>query len=484
MTVAREIQLSDPVQNQGAQLLKEACLSVNDKVGDGTTTAAIIALGLLREGHKAIVAGANPIQLTQGMRDAVGIALDAVRTFSQPVGTKEALQDVALLACNGDEEVARFLADACMAVGKDGTLIIEDGHKTESTLEYKEGMEIDRGLVSPAFFYSPTMTEVVEGALVAIINAPIRAFGDILTLLECAFQFPKNPLLLFAPEVEGEALVGMVINNGKAGMVRCAAVLAPGVGMWKAEYLKDIAALSKATFVDPEAGMNFREWKPEWFGSVRKATLTLKASTLEAYPDAHEGIQARIAQLKTEKDASTSDFDRDRLTERIAKLSGGLAVLKVGGLTEAALKERRARIEDALGAVRAALSSGVSPGGGVAYLRGAEGITVFLEDTHPADGSDRNPDLEAGYQIVSHALLRPLAFLATHAGASPGQTLHGVEGKGWIGWDARRDEIRDVRLSPCIYDPTGVVVEVIQAAVSVATTILTVETSVALKGKP
>jgi chaperonin GroEL len=309
--------------------------------------------------------------------------------------------------------------------------------------------------------------------LIAVVNAPLRICGDVQSILESASQWPENGLLLFAPQIEGEALVTMILNEGNR-RVRCCAVQSPGFGDKMTEHLKDIAALSKAILVDPTAGMNHRKWQAEWFGSLRKATVKFKSSFLQAYDDAHEGIQDRVTQLKTERDSSSSDFDRDRFNERIAKLSGGMAVLKVGGVTEAAMKERRARIEDALSAVRAALREGVVPGGGVAYLVAA-GIEVNIQDE-----TNRSSDERAGWEIVIKALKRPVEQLVNHAGKSGPLMVSRILDRQdlWVGWDANQDRLRPLDVDPAILDPVAVVISVINAAVSVASTLLTVETSI------
>jgi len=477
VTVARELDLEDPLENQGCQLLKGACVRVNDEVGDGTTSAAILTAELLREGHKRITAGMSPVNLVKGMRDVRDIATSFIRDFSVPVETKEDLHQVALIASNGDEEIAENMAEGCMAVGKDGTLSIEDSHGVETILEFKEGMEIDQGYVSPVFASGEKLERVIEGALVAVIDAKLVSLDDIKEMMEIAGGFEKNELLVIAQEVEGPALSVMAINHNQ-GVVQCCAIKAPGFGPHKSEQLKDIAALSGATYVSKEIGLDHTKWQQEWFGSVRKATIKARTTLFEAYPEAQEGIKERMEWLKAEQASCASDYDADRLKERISKLAGGIAILRVGGTTEAALKERRARVEDALGSVQAALNGGVVPGGGIAYLRA--GLAVLADREKMAYCVD---EMEAGSNIVVEALTKPLEYLAENAGENGAYIVRKVledgELESWEGWDAKALKFRNMSDEPPVIDPADVVVTVIETAVSVASTLLTVEASVA-----
>jgi len=477
VTVAREINLEDPFENQGCQLLKSACVKVNDEVGDGTTSAAILTAELLREGHKRVVAGMAPVNLVKGMRDALSIATSYIQHVAVPVDTKEDLREVAFIASNGDEEIADNMAKACMAVGKDGTVSIEDSHGVETSLEFKEGMEIDQGLISSIFASGDRIERIIEGPLVAVVNAKLSGFEDIKELMEVASQFPKNELLVIAQEIEGPALSTMALNHSQ-GVVKCCAIKAPGFGMHKTEYLKDIAALSGATYVSSEIGLDHTKWDQEWFGSVRKATIKTKTSLFEAYEEAQETIQERMTLLKAERDRCTSEYDSDRLKERISKLAGGIAILRVGGVTEAALKERRARVEDALGSVQAALRGGVVPGGGTAYLQA--GMAIMADRAKTEFTQD---DMRAGSNIVVAALSKPLEHLAANAGENgeyiARKLLDTAKLESWDGWDAKTRMFRNLSEGPSVLDPADVVVTVIETAVSVATTLLTVEASVA-----
>ncbi len=475
VTVAREIDLEDRVENLGAQLLLEACVKVNDTAGDGTTSAAIVANAILEESHKLVVAGMDPMRLARGISAAARRAVTVVEDLAMNVEGQAELQRVAFVASNGDTEVADALAEACMAVGKDGTISIEDGHGLGIELEFKEGMEIDKGLPSPVFLGSATVREMTN-PLVAVINAVLSTVDDIKEILEVASQWPDNPLIVIAQDITGHAMVTMAMNDSKSVM-NCIPIQAPGFGDRKTDNLKDIAALAGATFIDPALNMDFRKgFDPEWFGSFRKVEAKLRSTLFVALPEAQEIINERKEHLKREMASLDSDYDRDRLSERIAKLAGGLCIVQVGGPTEAALKERRARIEDALGAVRGALKTGVVPGAGTAYLTASD--TLLSEAAN--DGS-----VEAtGWKVLAQALRAPLYQLAINAGVSGDMTVHKVlearkdDEYGWIGWDANSDTIRDLGEEPLVLDPALVVLSVLRAASSVASTMLTVEASI------
>lgn len=467
VTVAREVELSDPVANQGAAILREACIKVNDEVGDGTTTTALLAAEMLREGHKYVAAGADPNQMIQGMRAAQDAAFETIYALAEPIRTQKDLERVAMIASNGDVEVAKNMAEACMAVGQDGTITIEDGQSIEVTLEFKEGMEIEKGVTNTDFLEGD-IERVIEGPLVAVINVSLNTLEDVQELLEVASQWPKNELLVFCRSVGGEALATMLVNN-KEKVARCCAVQAPGMSHKQADYLEDVAALSGATFVDPEAGYPWQFWDAEWFGSLRKATIKERVSVLLAYDEAGELLEEHIRKLHAQEAVCVSDYDRDRLQERVAKLSGGLAILKIGGPTEAALKERRARVEDALGSVRAALREGVVPGGGTAYLRASERLAERPKDQ---DGFSQ------GWAIVQRALQAPVRKLMANAGYESDPIYSLRDRSDWEGWDVSQAIIRDLTLEPRIIDPTAVVVSAIRAAISVSATLLTVEATI------
>jgi len=474
VTVARSIDLLDPIENLGAQILKEACIKVNNKVGDGTTSVAILAAELLKHGHKLVAAGIDPNQLVRGMSAARDQALSVVEDLAVSIETQKDIERVAMLASNGDVEVAQNMAEACMAVGKNGTVTIEDGQGIDVTLEFKEGMDLDRGPVSHAFLKGD-VERTQEGPLVAVINFTLESLEDIQDLLEVASQWPQRELLVIAQDVKGVALSTM-IENDKQGIVRSVAVLAPGFAVRKAEYLQDIAALSGATFVDPIAGYDIRTWDANWFGAFRRVVYRHNTTLLTAYDEAREGLTQRILELRAQEQHCVSDYDRDRLQERLGKLSGGMAVLRVGAATEAEMKERRARVEDALAAVKASLKDGVVPGAGLTYLRAAMGLK---------ECPGGNEGFVAGWNLVQSALSKPAEILATNGGHSGPAVLDQLRSseKDWWGWDTLQGCYRDLIEDPPIIDPTLVALSVIQAAVSVASTLLTVEVSITEKRK-
>lgn len=476
VTVAREVDLPDPGQNMGAQMLKEACIQVNNDVGDGTSTVAVLTAALLQQGHRVLTGRMDSTQVIRGMRDAGAEVVRNLSPLTMPVETESFLQRVAFISSNGDEEIATFMAKACMAVGRDGTISIEDGRGVESSLEFKEGMEIDKGAASHAFFDRGSVERVIDGPLVACVNAPLTKLEDVHSILEESSQWPQNDLLLFATTIEGQALSTMVLNNSQE-VVKSCAVIAPGFGPHQASFLQDIAAVAGASYISPDKGDDFRKWDPEWFGSFRKVTVGMKGSLLEAYDEASEEIQKRIEWVRAEGEKLTSDYDRDRLNERLAKLSGGFAILRVGGITEAALKERRARVEDALGSVQAALKGGVVPGGGTAYI--AAGLASMPDC---AVGEELDPGYMAGWDVVRRGLEAPMRTLARNAGfAGPALVAQykGHEEKDpWHGWDATTGAFRSLREDPPVLDPLYVVSSVIETAVSVASTMLTTGVSI------
>lgn len=469
VSVAREITLEDPVENLGAQILKNACIKVGDTMGDGTTSVAVLASALLEVCHKQVVGGISPLEIAKSLQEASIAACDIVRDLSIKIASRALLERVAFLASNGDDEIARPLAEACLAIGKDGTITIENGHSTEIDLELKNGMEIARGVAHLDFLRDAT-ERVVEGALVAVVGAKLQSMEDVRELMESASQWPQNQLVIFVEDIHGEALTTMVLNDAK-DTVKCCAIRAPGYGPGKQEHLKDIAALCNAQYIDPVAGMDFRKaFNSEWFGSLRKLTVKTQSSVLEGYEDAEQVISTRLRELDHALTHASSEYDKDRLRERAAKLAGGLCILRIGGATELEIKERRGRVEDALGSVRAALRSGVVPGGGAAYLTASEGL---LFDP---------PSI--GWHVLGEALKEPFASLVRNAGLEPAILLEQVgrardeNNDDWIGWEALTDSIRNLYDDPAILDPLDVVVAVIQTAVSSVAVLLTAEVSI------
>jgi len=476
VTVAREVVLEDHVENMGAQTLKEACIKVNDQVGDGTTTVAILAAVLLEECHRMVIAGYDPMKLAEGVKAAAVRACEIVDDMAIRVENQKELERVAYVASNGDEEVSKALSEACMAVGKDGTISIEDGQGIDIKLIYKDGMEIPKGTVSLGFLREHGGIErTIEGPLVAVIGSRLAAIEDVQALLEEASQWKDHPLIVFAESIEGAALTTMLMNDAQK-VVHSIAVPAPGFGPKRMDHLKDLAAISGATFIDPAAGFDIHKgFDPDWFGGLRKATIGTKTSTLIAHDEAREVIAERIEELKREGAYLDSDYDRDQMSERIARLAGGLCIMQVGGPTEMALKERRARVEDALGSVRSALEGGVVPGAGSVYLAVAEYFPRENDDT----------EANYGWRVLSKALLAPLRQLANNAGHDGNSIVHQLlelrcsEDTEWLGWDVMEERFRDLGEDPPIIDPAGVAKSVITAAASVTATLLTAEVSIA-----
>ena len=459
VTVARELHLENSLENMGCQLLKTACLKVNNQTGDGTTTVAILTAAILIEGSKAVAAGTNPRQLAQELQDAGKQAIKYIRSLALSVRTQKELEYIALISCNGDDEIAKLMAEACMAVGQDGMIVIEDGQHVDSKLEFKDGVELGCGPVGAShtnmggFMHNQT-ERVMDGTLVAVIRASLRTLDDIKDILEVASQWPDNPLLVFAGDVDGDALRTMILNDHKNVLKSCA-FNAPAFRNQE-DFLKDVAVLAGAHMVDPMID-DIRNWNSEWFGSFRQANIKWDRTIITTYSDKFEFAQARIKELKQQE--TDSDFDRGRILERIAKLSGGMAVLKMGGVTEIALKERRARVEDVLGSTRAALKDGMVPGGGRAYQLAAQAID--------------NP-------ILKKALLQPINIQAQQLGLSATIITESLQDEPWIGWDVLLNQVRNLQDDPMIADPTLVVESVIKAAVSVASTLLTVEAAVVM----
>ena len=482
VTVAREINLPDPVANMACQTFKEACIRVNDMAGDGTTTAACLSTALLRETVKLVEAGYNPVLMARGVQMATQAAIEAIKTrLALPIETQAQLEKVALIASNGDEETAANLAEAVMAVGKNGTVSIEDGNGVETVLLFKEGMEIDRGAASMHFLKNQN-ERVIDGPVVAVIAAQLNTVEDVLDLCEEATTFGGRPLVLFCENIGGEALKTLVMNDSNKDIdFEFVAIVAPGNFDRKKDYLGDIAALAGADLVDPAMGMGWKQWNREWFGGLRTVRVEAKKSTLVAYDEASEVIQERIAEIRAQYQLTTSQFDTDRLNERLAVLEGGLCIMQIGAYTELELKEKRARVEDSLGAVQAALEDGIVPGGGTAYIAAHQMILGQC----PEDASEEE---KAGWKVMEQALLAPLATLAANAGLNGQYRVEKLlderpSDDSWVGWDAVKNEVRDFEDDFTVIDPTRVAVAVIESAASSASALMTSEASVSIKAQ-
>jgi len=473
VTVAREVGLEDAIEDAGCKILRQACLKVNDEAGDGTTTTAVLAAAILREGHRMIVAGHDPNQIVRGIRTVAEGVTEVLWDLAEPVSGETLLRQVAMVSCNGDEDIADALTEACMAVGKDGTVVIEPGERREIELVFKEGVEYPSGPANPSFLGSD-VERTMEDPLVAVIVGVLSSAQDVVPVLEEASQFPRNELILIADAVESEALATISMND-RQGVVRCVPYGGSGLGLQRRGPMEDIAALSGATLVDKALGNDHRAFQADWFGSFRHATLGLTKAVFTAHDEAHDGVQARIEKLKEEMASSVHEYDRDKLRERIAKLQGGMCILKVGGTTEAEIKERRARIEDALGAVQSALRHGIVGGGGSAYM---------WASTRDSLCDELEGDQRVGGQILLRALQAPLHRIASNAFKRADSIVERVydgmkdDNDGWFCWDARQDIYRSPFEEPMVIDPVFVAVSALQAAVSVATTLLTAEASI------
>jgi chaperonin GroEL len=388
------------------------------------------------------MAGVDLVQLMAGIKEAAGFANTVLDAMTLPVETPQILERVAWISSNNDAEVAKALTDACLAVGKDGTVVIEDGEACNIELIFKEGMELTQG-PSSTHFLKGNVERALESCLVAVVPQILSRPEDVISIMEEASQFPDNPLLIIAERIEGTALSTMVMNDDK-GVVTCVGMDGNGLGMHRKEVLKDIAALAGCGTIDPNMGFDHTKFESEWFGSFRKMTIGTNKSVIHSYEEAKDSVGERVVTLKAELAASTHDYDRDRLSERIAKLQGGFCVVRAGGVTETAIKERRARIEDTLGAVQSALREGVLPGGGTAYLTAYQD----LYERGFEEGA-----FGVGQKALADSLLSPLMTIAENSQMNGHVIVHMVltarknieesEDAGWIGWDAVQDKIRD-----------------------------------------
>jgi chaperonin GroEL len=475
-TVVREISLSDPCENLGASILKEPCLAMSDAVGDGTTTTAILAANILRTCARFITGGYQPIELVRGLREASEVVTDLLREMAIEVVTEAEIRAVAMIASNGDEEISDLLTQGCMAVGRDGSISIEDGRGTQSELIIRDGMDFDSGFTH--YHLSPEGGRLfLEQPMVALFTRGLFTFRDVRSVAETASQWPHRPLLIIAPTVEGEALAAWALNPKIRQSQVWTAVSAPGYGPDQRAYLEDIAALSGATLVDTDAGMDHTEFQGEWFGNlVQTATIEKDKTNLVGYDTGNEDLERYIESLKTRLRKSTSNYDKDRIRERIAKLDGGFCVLRVGGVTESTLKERRARIEDALGSLRAALEHGILPGAGSALQAASE----WLTERGYEDGG-----VGKGQMALARALREPLRVLVENAGLSASVMEHKVwnarKDAGfdpWVGVDLTTGGVRMLHGDPLVIDAARVLVDAIRYAVSATSTLVMTELAV------
>jgi chaperonin GroEL len=464
VTVAKEIELEDHFENMGAQMVKEVASKTSDVAGDGTTTATVLAQAIFREGIKNVTAGANPMALKRGIEKAVDAVVDELKKISKPTKGKKEISQVATISANNDKTIGDLIADAMEKVGKDGVITVEEAKSMDTTLEVVEGMQFDRGYLSPYFVTDPERMEVVlENALILIHEKKISNLKDLLPILEQIAKMGK-PLLVIAEEVEGEALATLVVNKLR-GTLSTASVKAPGFGDRRKEMLQDIAVLTGGAVVSEELGIKLENIKLEDLGKAKKVVIDKENTTLIEGAGSQKEIEGRIKQIRTQIEETTSDYDKEKLQERLAKLAGGVAVIKVGAATEIAMKEKKARVEDALNATRAAVEEGIVPGGGVAFLRAAMVI----------DHLKLKGDEKVGGDIVRRALEEPIRQIAENAGVEGSIVVQKVrENNGAYGFNAETESYEDLMASGII-DPTKVTRIALQNASSIASLMITTE---------
>ncbi|CBE69529.1 MAG: chaperonin GroEL [Candidatus Methylomirabilis oxygeniifera] len=464
VTVAKEIELEDNFENMGAQMVKEVASKTSDVAGDGTTTATVLAQAIFREGIRNVTAGANPMALKRGIEKAVEGIVDELRKISKPTKGKKEISQVATISANNDKTIGELIADAMEKVGKDGVITVEEAKSMETTLEVVEGMQFDRGYTSPYFVTDPERMEVVlENPLILIHEKKISNLKDLLPILEQIAKMGK-PLMVIAEEVEGEALATLVVNKLR-GTLSCAAVKAPGFGDRRKEMLKDIAVLTGGEVISEELGIKLENIRLDDLGKAKKVVIDKENTTIIEGAGAQKEIEGRIKQIRTQVEESTSDYDREKLQERLAKLAGGVAVIKVGAATEIAMKEKKARVEDALNATRAAVEEGIVPGGGVAFLRASRVVEKLKLEG----------DEKVGGDIIRRALEEPIRQIAENAGVEGSIVVQKVrENNGSYGFNAETETYEDMLVAGII-DPTKVARIALQNASSIASLMITTE---------
>jgi len=465
VTVAKEVELSDPVENMGAQMVKEVATKTSDLAGDGTTTATVLAQAIFREGLKNVTAGANPMELKRGIERAVEAVVEHLKSISTPSAGKKEIAQVGTISANNDKEIGNLIAEAMEKVGKDGVITVEEAKGLETTLETVDGMQFDRGYLSPYFVTDPEKMEaVLDDPYLLIHDKKVSAMKELLPILEKVAQTGK-PLLLIAEDVEGEALATLVVNKLR-GTLKVCAVKAPGFGDRRKEMLRDVAVLTGGQVISEEVGFKLENATLSDLGRAKRIVVDKDNTTIVDGKGKEGDIQGRINEIKAAIDKSTSDYDREKLQERLAKLSGGVAVINVGAATETEMKEKKARVEDALHATRAAVEEGIVPGGGVALLR-AQTVLEKIKGTE---------DEKIGVEIVRRALEEPIRMIAQNAGAEGSIVVERVrESKEkHFGYNAQTDVFEDLAKAGVI-DPTKVTRTALQNAASIAGLLLTTE---------
>ena len=471
VTVAKEIELPDAFENMGAQMVKEVASKTNDDAGDGTTTATVLAQSIVTVGLKNVTAGANPMDLKRGIDKAVITVVESLNNQAQKINTEDydKIRQVAIISANGDEEIGSKIADAMKEVTIEGVITVEESKTAETTVETVKGMQFDRGYISPYFITNPEKMEaILENPYILLHDKKITNLKDILPILEASAQSGR-PLLIIAEDIEGEAISTLVVNKLR-GSLRIAAVKAPGFGDRRKEMLQDLAILTGATVISEEVGMRLDQTTVEMLGKAEKITINKDKTTVVNGGGNKKEIDARVAQIKTQIEGTTSDYDREKLQERLAKLAGGVAVLYVGAASEMEMKEKKDRVEDALSATRAAVEEGIIPGGGVAFIRAIEALDKLVGD---------NEDQNTGIHIVKRAIEEPLRQIVANAGLEGSVIVQKVkEGKGDYGFNARNNQYENLYNSGVI-DPKKVARVAIENAASIAGMFLTTECVIA-----
>ncbi len=473
VTVAKEIELQDPLENMGAQMVREVASKTSDVAGDGTTTATVLAQAIVREGLKNVAAGANPMDLKRGVDMAVAKIVEGLKEISKPVDktSKKEIAQVGAISANNDQLIGDLIADAMMKVGTDGVITVEEAKGTDTTTEVVEGMQFDRGYLSPYFVTdAETMETVLENPMILIHDKKISAMKDLLPILEKVAQ-TGSPILVIAEDLEGEALATLVVNKLR-GTLRVAAVKAPGFGDRRKAMLEDVAVLTAGTVISEEQGYKLENTTLSYLGKAKKVTIDKDNTTIVEGAGKKEDIKKRINEIKAQIEKTTSDYDREKLQERLAKLSGGVAVLKIGAATEVEMKEKKARVEDALHATRAAVEEGIVPGGGVAYLRAAKKLDTIKV---------ANEDQMTGVEIVRKALEEPIRMIAQNAGAEGSVVVNRIKSeKDDFGYNAFSGEYENL-IKAGVIDPTKVSRAALENAASVAGLLLTTEATIVEK---
>ena len=469
VSVAKEIELKDKFQNMGAQMVKEVASKTSDVAGDGTTTATVLAQAIVREGMKYVAAGMNPMDLKRGIDKAVAAVVVELKKISKPCTTSKEIAQVGSISANADTEIGKIIADAMEKVGKEGVITVEDGKGLESELEVVEGMLFDRGYLSPYFINNPDkQTAILDNPYVLLHDKKISNIRDLLPVLEAVAKAGR-PLLIIAEELEGEALATLVVNNLR-GILKTCAVKAPGFGDRRKAMLEDIAILTGGQVIAEEVGLTLEKVTLKDLGQAKRIEITKEETTIIDGSGDGKAIEARVKNIRVQIEEATSDYDKEKLQERVAKLAGGVALVKVGAATEIEMKEKKARVEDALHATRAAVEEGIVAGGGVALLRARSALDKLKGDNH---------DQDAGIKIVFRSLEEPLRAIVANAGAEPSVVVNKVvEGKGSYGFNAQTEAYGDL-VEMGVVDPTKVTRTALQNAASVAGLILTTDCGVA-----